>query len=354
MVRAEIRHGYFLAYMINPRKPHGFGDRIIRAFLEAALDNTSEEVAEIARLNLGSVQVRREWNRVDLLVILPVSKIIVAVELKIDAFQSDHQLADYRAKVQGEWPSAWGWRHEFLFLTKRGEVSKDNWRDLPMAMLISRLEAHSSEDDEAPGATMLRDYTRMMRRHHVGDELTVELARKLWSEHGDVLDFLAKNRPMPIRALLEALKETGAQIAESASVAGMTIVEDTHATSIVRFGISEWDSVKGFNSAPSWTPSKRIILLEMKPSPSGIDAFAFMGPSKTAARKQISVRLNKAGLIPQTAAEGEGWSLLLKAEIFRPVDPLGFELDEAISAVSQSFSQFASRLFEGFDPVIRK
>ncbi len=352
MVRAEIRHGYFLSYMIDPRKAHGFHDRITSAFLQVALKQSPAELKRMLRSNAGSVQVRREWKRIDVLLVLPASKLVVAVELKIDAFQSEHQLAEYRATVEREWPVKQGWSHKFLFLTKRGEVSNDAWDDLHMGLLVAGLEKCLSDNDDAPGAGMLRDYTKMMRRHHVGNDLTTEMARKLWSEHGEVLDFLVRNRPMPIKDLFSTLKETAGTLAEAASTPTMSIEEDTHASGIIRFGIKEWDSLKGFKSAADWTDTARLILLELKPNAGGIDAFAYIAPSKDSARKRFASKLAKAGLVPKTVAEGDGWGLLARAELFRAVDVLGFQQEDAYSAVSHAFSQFAARVFESFDPVL--
>jgi hypothetical protein len=38
MVRQEIRHAHFLAYYLDPNRPHGFGDACLRAFLTKAIE----------------------------------------------------------------------------------------------------------------------------------------------------------------------------------------------------------------------------------------------------------------------------------------------------------------------------
>ncbi|MFL0694680.1 MAG: PD-(D/E)XK nuclease family protein [Agrobacterium tumefaciens] len=35
MVRSEVRHGNFLAYLLDPGRPHGFHTDVLRAFLLA-------------------------------------------------------------------------------------------------------------------------------------------------------------------------------------------------------------------------------------------------------------------------------------------------------------------------------
>jgi hypothetical protein len=187
-----------------------------------------------------------------LLIILPVSKRVVVVELKIEAFQSDHQLSNYRHIVESNWSYAEGWKHTFLFLTKRGEASNDNWHDLCLGSLIRRFESVLEEGLSPPAAETFRSYVAMMWRHHVGDELTTELARKLWSEYGETLDFLVRNRPMPIRQMFTALRDRAAGLAIDASNAEMTIVEEDHTSSIIRFGVAQWDKVLRFKTADGW------------------------------------------------------------------------------------------------------
>ncbi len=353
MVRAEIRHGSFMAYMLDPRKPHGFGSRLLQAFLEAALHLNANDARKLVERNEGHVQIRREWRDIDLMIILGVSKQVVVVELKIDAFQSAHQLATYREIVEVNWLPAEGWQSTFLFLTKRGELSNDNWTDLRLKALMTKFDVVAAEERSAPALEYLRYYLSMMRRHHVGDDLTEELARKLWAQHGEALDFLVRHRPMPIREMFLALKDRASEVAAAASNTDMTVVEEEHSTSIIRFGIQEWDKIRGFKSADDWTTSRRLILLEIKFDASGIDAYAYIAQSENSARARILSNLFKSKLISKSAAESDGWASLISAEIFRPTDVYGFEREEALAAVGLAFAQFAARVFDRFDPVLR-
>jgi hypothetical protein len=50
VVRQEIRHAHFLAYYLDPNRPHGFGDACLRAFLTRALEAQGETSLEKMRL----------------------------------------------------------------------------------------------------------------------------------------------------------------------------------------------------------------------------------------------------------------------------------------------------------------
>ncbi|WP_426231076.1 PD-(D/E)XK nuclease family protein [Pararhizobium sp. DWP3-4] len=95
MVSAEIRHSNFLSYILNPNRPHGFRGAILRTFLMSATRIGHEQglsagftPLDLHLLDIEVVEVRREWRNIDLLLIVPGAKLVVAIELKIGASQS--------------------------------------------------------------------------------------------------------------------------------------------------------------------------------------------------------------------------------------------------------------------------
>ncbi len=96
-VHQEIRHAYFLRYYLDPKRPHGFCSNCLQAVLRAAanaqrLSNGEGTDGQITPLDvhlmaLDTAQVRREWRKIDLIVILNDAKLIIPIELKIDAIE---------------------------------------------------------------------------------------------------------------------------------------------------------------------------------------------------------------------------------------------------------------------------
>src|SRR4051794_5041144 len=69
--RTEIRHSNFLAWLLDPNGTHGLGRLFLIKFLRdiAASERASEiDELEIEDLNFNSVELRREWRNIDLLI----------------------------------------------------------------------------------------------------------------------------------------------------------------------------------------------------------------------------------------------------------------------------------------------
>ena len=170
MVRAEIRHSNYLGYILNPFRPHGFGTSILWAVLKCAL--TEDVMSALGAGALNDAEIRREWRNIDLLILLPRAKHVIAVELKIDASQSSDQLQRYRNIVEVTWPGSEGWRYDYLFLTKHDEAPNDaSWTEFKLHDLVDTLSQFAAvgQHRDTQAYAMLRSYISMMRKHHLGD-----------------------------------------------------------------------------------------------------------------------------------------------------------------------------------------
>ncbi|MGQ3210618.1 PD-(D/E)XK nuclease family protein [Shinella sp.] len=354
MVRAEIRHGSFLAYMLDPRKPHGYGSRLLEAFLEVLFDGDAPFDAKgLLERNATAIEIRREWRDIDLMIVLPVTKTIIVFELKIDASQGKDQLQKYRGIVERHWLANDGWTHKFVFMTKTDEAAQDNWEQLRLAQVVHKFDEIAAKGLHTPARETLVHYISMMRRHHVGDHMLKDAARQLWAQHGEALDYLMRNRPNPLRQLFETLKSQAGDLAEGASTPGITVVPDEPASGNVRFGVTEWDAVPGFLSSKDWTASGRLVLFELKYGNGGLNLFACIGPSSNPLRKRFLSALLEKGVITKAEAQTRKWSMLNEAEVFKPADPFEFNQEEAVRTVSAAFNLFVARVFLELDQVMR-
>src|SRR4051812_3595847 len=73
ITRAEIRHSNFLAFILDPAESHGQGQLFLKAILmdvlkEATADKRPLSPIELDGTDLRGVEVRREWQHIDLLI----------------------------------------------------------------------------------------------------------------------------------------------------------------------------------------------------------------------------------------------------------------------------------------------
>ncbi|MEQ1549531.1 MAG: PD-(D/E)XK nuclease family protein [Chakrabartia sp.] len=271
MVNQEIRHGHFLSYIFDPNRPHGFGAECLKALMRAAVKSREQLSANLSLLDVHlmdfqSAVVRPEWNKIDILIEIPDQNLIVAIELKIDAKEHSHQLSRYRSAVQREWPNH---RHVLLFLTKRGddpsEEDGEDWNSVELEQLALELEIVVRKSLGDPAAkSMLSAYLAMLGRHHLNDKELEDLAERLWARHREALEFLSDRRPDAVGDLFRRLIDGRDSLANQISVqCGKQVVVDYCRGSAIYFAIPEWDQIDQFKCADGFTPTNRVLLLEV-------------------------------------------------------------------------------------------
>jgi len=309
MDRQEIRHGFFLRYMLDPHRPHGFAAECLRGLMWAAAaalhdaGNTGIMPLDVHLMDLDSAIVEREYSSIDLLIQIPAERVVVAVELKIDASEHSGQLRRYRRIVEKDFPSADGWRQVFLFLTKRGDdPSEDDgagWHSLPLETVVAMLERVMAKGGGQPDARMmLGAYIGMLRRKHLTDPRMEELARGLWREHREALEFLMSRRPdVGSEVFAQLIDQQAVVAARFSEAAGTEIVPDHSTKSYVRFAVKKWDAVPGMLSGTGWKPSVRMLLFEFFRDAKGTIKCQFeLGPGDVTEREALFAAWKGAGL----------------------------------------------------------
>lgn len=132
--RHEIRHSNFLSWLLDPSESHGQHDLFLRGFVGLAESSVSKEgtsdapTSDVSNL-LDGVQVDREHDALDLRIVLPGRRQVIAVENKLFSSEQSDQLGRYAESVRASFPD---WRHTFLYLTLDGETPSDE-RWLPLS-----------------------------------------------------------------------------------------------------------------------------------------------------------------------------------------------------------------------------
>lgn len=180
VVRQELRHSDFLAFLLDPQQNHGLEDVFLKRFLKNVLINANDSsvsVVEIDIANLKESLVQREWHNVDILIHLPESKIVCAIENKIDSWEHADQLKRYRQVIKREFPD---YRAIFVFLSPEGDEPSDD-RYIPfsyseIAKLIDTIRQAYKSTLGIDVSTLMTHYIAMLRRHIVSDSEIVELS----------------------------------------------------------------------------------------------------------------------------------------------------------------------------------
>jgi hypothetical protein len=84
----EIRHSNILAWLLDPNENHGLGQEFIKKFMgEVILSNENIDlnmsIKDMYFNNFYDLQVLREWQSIDILLISNINKVVIIIENKI-------------------------------------------------------------------------------------------------------------------------------------------------------------------------------------------------------------------------------------------------------------------------------
>lgn len=197
----EIRHANFLADILDPMKPHGFGDLILRRVLEVLLCEAGKYdlLESLHKRDLYKVCVEREKKRIDLLIILPEfgernKKLMLAFEIKIHSKEANNQLQRYNNDINDDYCDD-KFDKILFFTTINGDTaSSDGWISVEFGVIVDAIsQALSGYKGNSLACQMTRKYvdlynTRILGDHNWGDQIS-----RLWSNYDDVLKLLKKS-----------------------------------------------------------------------------------------------------------------------------------------------------------------
>ena len=213
IVRAEIRHSNFLAWLLDPNESHGLGDLFLRPLLMdimrlAGADQRPFSPVELDGIDLGNVTVRREWRHIDLLIACDDPQLVVAIENKVDSSEHSNQLERYRSIVDKEWPSH---PKMYVFLTASGdEPSEDAWTPYSYADMHTCLVRTRRRNDATIGgdvAAFIDHYIHLIGSRFMDDPQIKELCERIYKQHRQAIDLIIEHAAKPGGELLQTIRE---------------------------------------------------------------------------------------------------------------------------------------------------
>jgi hypothetical protein len=339
VVRQELRHSDFLAFLLNPNQNHGLGDAFVRRFLQNVLITAQHRGPAISPIHLdvwdlSHLQVRREWRHADLLLVDATNHLVVLIENKIDSGEHSDQLTRYVRTVREDYPAD-AWQLLAIYLTPDGdEPSVLDY--LPAAYrtvadtVASFVEIRSASLNPAVTALLVH-YATMLRRHVVADSQIAELCRRIYQRHQRALDLIFEHRPdelAEIRAMLVGAVE---------GTPGLVL--DGPSKQTVRFAPEVWER---FPRGKGWTRSGRALLFEFAIQVNLIDLTLWLGPGPANFRQRVftAARKHQPPFTIGRRKLSETYSSLYRTRLLKPEERLDAALDEIAEHIAQRWSMF--------------
>lgn len=196
LARAEIRHSNFLAWLLDPAESHGQGQFFLKGLLEDILRSVPRgarplSVLELHNADLRGVEVRREWERIDLLITCEEPRFGIVIENKIGSSEHGSQLYRYMNAYRNRYTDR---PAIFVYLTASGEgPSCEGWFHYTYADVFRVLErcrntqAGSIGDDVR---VVLDHYLRLIGSRFMNDANIEKLCRDIYRKHRQALDLI--------------------------------------------------------------------------------------------------------------------------------------------------------------------
>jgi len=207
--RIEIRHSNFISYILNPNQNHGLKDIVLKKFLRDIFSDeksTNRTIFDADLIDLKTVEIRREWRNIDILIIL--SQDIILIENKIDSSDHSNQLKKYK-KIADSENSFLKKNKHYVYLTPFGNDPNDNesrehyinYSYFQIAEIINSILTLYKNNISEKINYYLQDYLISVKRELLMNDSLNELALKVYNSHKEAFDFIFENRPDPASIL---------------------------------------------------------------------------------------------------------------------------------------------------------
>ncbi|MGI8484028.1 MAG: PD-(D/E)XK nuclease family protein [Thermomicrobiales bacterium] len=344
VIRQELRHSDFLAFLLDPRQNHRLGDAFVQRLLQKVLIATRHLAPPLSPVHLdswdlGRITVRREWQNINILLVDPVNRLVVVIENKIDSGEHSGQLAKYLRIVQNDYPVA-EWRHLAVYLTPDGADPSDaGYLPADYGLVADAVEAvaTSREPSIDPAVHQLMiHYARMLRRHIVTDSEIADLCRRIFQKHQRALDLIFEHRP-------DRLAEVHAILLDLVGSRDDLIL-DTSPKQSVRFGHADWE---GLPKGDGWTRSARLVLFQFDNNPESVNLALWVGPGPAEVRQKL-IELATAHQPPyrvlqRTAFKNQKWQLIYSRPFLLKEDFGNATRSEIEAQIREKWEQFVNQ-----------
>ncbi|HEY3283321.1 MAG TPA: PD-(D/E)XK nuclease family protein, partial [Armatimonadota bacterium] len=271
MVRQELRHSDFLAFLLDPLRQHGLGDLFATRLLQKVLIQNRDRGLPVSPIDLDvwsldGAFVLREWSNIDLLLVDKAHRLAVIIENKVDSLERPGQLAKYLRTVGAHYPDC---DVVPIFLTPDGTLpaildeqadpglahASESYIAVGYRLVVDVVEEILWERSSSIGADLnllLAHYAELLRIHLVGESDIDSLCQTIYQKHRRALDLIYERRP-DRQALIHPLLEGLVQQASGLEV-------DHSTKTIIRFVPTEWRVPALLKGDGTWTPSGMMLL----------------------------------------------------------------------------------------------
>lgn len=341
IVQAEIRHSNVLAWLLNPNGNHGCGEYFVKLFLKYIFNlnrdyiKSKMTIFDLETFDYGDLEIRREWNNIDILIISEVNKFAVAIENKITTSEHSNQLQRYYKIICKEFPD-----HEkiFVYLTPVGEAStNENWvifdYQKVLDILTNLIEFKKTAISEEI-IKFIQNYSTVIRRYIVSNSEIEQICRDIYKKHQQALDIIFQYKPDIEYEVSKAVQDIIKSKAE--------LMLDAAGKTVIRFTSKKLDEIMPKIGTGEWTSSKRIFMFEFSNYAKRLVLRLIIGPGPAEDRQSIheSVKTNQSLFNYAKYQLGRKWTTIYQSEYLKKSDYEDTDIEQIAEKIGKKFNTF--------------
>lgn len=285
MERMEIRHSAILAWLMTPNETHGLGDQFLKSFLcevsRSENGNGAVNALQIYEYNFSDAEIRREWKNIDIFVLSRSNNFVCVIENKFLSTQYDGQLKTYRELIESIFKIKDGFTILPVFLTLNEETPEDDQyriiRYEKVCEILTQLIGINKNMMPVDARRFLEQYLEVIEEACGVNEQQKgmkELARKLYRQHKNALDFIVKHGANTDfgRAVHELFGEEPKKM-QMINIDGHMFAYGGDNSDQVSFLPKSWLDVLGYDSTDLWPGCEKwwmeypvIMWLQLSPN----------------------------------------------------------------------------------------
>lgn len=332
IVRQETKHSRFLAFLLDPKASHGLGEQFLRRFISGLIENhpaPGVSLLKVATSDLHDAKVICERDHFDISVELPSLGLLLVVENKIDAAESEDQLTGYRDLATNRYG---GLKFLGCFLTRDGYQGQDeSWGLMSYAMVANELRSILSENTVAQDVEMaIRQYVHLIEKEIIVTDELIEACRKIYLNHKTAIDLIIEHGvESPVNQAFDEFFDTHKELTS------LSIRSTTAYFVSKNWPISHWDlkAVKKYG----WRFDTPILLWFDLSKPKKLVLYVEVGPVQDSDidRRSLLIKSLRENLKIATPSKGGGttFTRIMKYSISLPEEPTHAELLSAFQSV---------------------
>ena len=251
VTNAEIRHSNFLSWLLDPNENHNLKEVVLNKFLQEIINSSDsfDESVTIEDIGIENVEIRREWENIDLLIIL--DEYVLCIENKIFSGEHSDQLTRYKNIVETNFSDK---TQIYIYLNPFGYSSygeSDVYLPISYQVIIDILENLNLDEIDTTVKSFIQQYLLTLRRDIMGIDENAELAQEIYKKHKELIDYIYEIKP-------DGLENVGSYIQDVLISKNYKL--GSKSKQYVRFYPSEIEQFIYFNKSPnSWDKGETFL-----------------------------------------------------------------------------------------------